>query len=571
VRCVSACRCRLQLLNLLAAVHHQLHKHNLAALYLSTALNQHQEAQQQQQPKLPSSSKQEQQRKQQGKRQPKKQQQQQQGKAGAAEPAAGAAGGKEGAVGVSRQNHWLVQDNSDALYYNLGLQHLALQDWQAAMECFEAASCKFFTLPQLWLRWGEACIGLSHQQQQQLSSQQEVAAAVAAAAPAKGKLGAAKGGKGAPAGKKQQQQQQASSPQQLLQQAAAHLSTGLVILQEQQAAAAKQLEAATAAAAAALAAGEPSVQLTGHPWTASIPGAAAAAAAGPPADRHDTAGASSSSAAPASTSSPSSRPAAVEGGAAGPNTPTAAVGPSAAGPGMPLLSSWAAEAALLAPELAAVKQSLLANQAYVHLALNQPDEALAAALELVACSSMSPQQHYLGSTYAAEALCLLGRVHDAGLQLRNHMDMFPHGSSTMAGAVPAAAAATAAASTGGPAGIASSSSAAAGAAGAPDAGTTIAAAGSIKSYDGSCVSCARDACGHSGQWGSPEDQGGLGPQARAAALQNMAAVLLLQGDLHESQRHAVMAASLAAAAGQQDAASASGLLPSGGQGRGASF
>lgn len=562
------CRCRLQLLNLLAAVHHQLDKHHLAALYLTTALDLHSEVQQQQQqqqnPQAPAASKpQEPQQRKQGKW-PKKLWQQK-GSSGRSSEG----GGPQGVV--PRQSHWLLQDMSDALSYNLGLQQLALHDWQAARECFEAAASKYFTLPQLWLRWAEACIGLYHQQQQQqlVSGQQEAdgPGSSGRGAPSTGK-GAAKHGKGQQQaqGKKQQQpqpqqqqQQQDCNPEQLLEQAAAHISTGLVLLQEQQAAAAKQLEAATAAA---IAAGNPPPELAGQPlW----PTSSAAAAVGAGDGEAAAAGAVSSSAATLGPSSAAA--AAADSTGAGPSTTTAA----AAGMGGTVLGSWPAEAALLAPELAAVKQSLLANRAYVALVQGQPAEALSAAQELLACSSMSPAQHYLGSSYAAEALCHLGRVEEARQLLQAHMQLFMPNSSGSAVSLPGLPAdhqhqQQLGLSLAGPAGTAaggvpdSSSSASAlavlagtapgphmhvgvggGVAGGPAAQLAHTAAGSTKSFDGSCISCSRGACGASGASASGP---GLGPREQALLLHNMSTVLVLQGDYQEGTRHAALAADL---------------------------
>lgn len=574
-------RCRLQLLNLLAAVHHQLDKHHLAALYLTTALDLHSEAQQQQKLQAPAASKPQEppQQTKQAKWNPKKLWQQK---------GRDAEGGGPQAV-VSRQSHALLQDMSDALSYNLGLQQLALQDWQAAMECFEAASSKYFTLPQLWLRWAEACIGLYHQQQQKQQQQGLVAGQQEAdgsgssggGAPSTGQ-GAAKQGKGQQQGqgkkqqqpqqqpqKQEQQQQQDCNPEQLLEQAAAHISTGLLLLQEQQAAAAKQLEAATAAAAAAIAAGEPPPELVGQPlWpTASSSSSAAAGArdGGTAAGGAVLPGAASNS---AETAGPSSSSGAAVADSAGASTPTVAAA-AAAGLGGAVLSSWPAEASLLAPELAAVRQSLLANRAYVALLQGQLAEALSAAQELLACSCMSPAQHYLGSSYAAEALCHMGRVEDAQQLLQAHMQLFMPNSSSSAVSLSGLPTdhqhqqqAQLGLSLAGPAGTAaggvpeSSSSASAlgvaaagmhgavgGVAGAPGAIAQLAhtTAGSTKSFDGSCISCPRGACGASGTSAAGP---GLGPREQALLLHNMSTVLVLQGDYQEGSRHAALAAEL---------------------------
>lgn len=234
----------------------------------------------------------------------------------------------------------------------------------------------------------------------------------------------------------------------------------------------------------------------------------------------------------------------------------------------------------MAPELAALKQALLTNKAYVALALNQPAEALSAAQELVACSSMSPHQHYLGTSYAAEALVMLGRVEEAKQQLRAHAELFMN-SSSAAGlpGVPAGLqhqglvqqqglgmAGPSGFSAGEADGIGSlfGTAAAAGASGpglqnsamgnVPGPGlATHPTAGSTKSFDGSCISCSRGVCaGHGGQAGVSGPAAGLGPEQHASVLHNMGVLLMMQGDHHEGHRHAAMAASLQVAAGQQD-------------------
>jgi CCR4-NOT transcription complex subunit 10 len=405
-------RSRLQLLNLVAALHHQLGKHNVAALYLATALAQHQQVQEQQQQH--------------------------------ASPQQAPDGSN-----AAQQTRWLLPDASDALSFNLGLQQLALHDWQAALHYFEAASGKYFTQPQLWLRLAEACLGLYRTQQQQQQHQQQQQ----------------------PGSRDDQRQQECAF---LLQQAAAHLDTGLTLLQGQQEAASKQLEAAAAATAAAIAAGESPPLLDGPPWLAAAAAAAAAAAhsggvlgqPGTPvglsvADTGDTAGSSSAAAAAAA-----------------------------------LLSSLP-PGETLEPRMAAVKQSLLANQAFAALELEQPQQALAAAQALLGCSSMSPHLHYLGSSYAAEALCLLERPQEAAHVLQDHLSLFSGHEAAASGGDERLAA----------------------------------AAASIKSDDdGSCKSCSRGTCMHSScaaGHGYSHHGHSLQPGAHAAMLHNLSAVMQL--------------------------------------------
>jgi hypothetical protein len=210
--------------------------------------------------------------------------------------------------------------------------------------------------------------------------------------------------------------------------------------------------------------------------------------------------------------------------------------------GVPVLAPWPVDAALLAPELVAVKQTLLSNKAYLHLLMNQSGEALLAAQELLACSSMSAQQHYAGSCYAAEALCLMGRPAEAQQQLQAHIHMFmqQQGSSRAIGC-PGGTVATQQGHGFGATSDAFGAPAAAVAASASGA----AAAGSTKSQDDSCVSCSKGVCGHSGSAAASVGAAGVKPQDQAALLHNLGAVFMLQGDVAEGYRHGAMAAALA--------------------------
>jgi len=85
---------------------------------------------------------------------------------------------------------------------------------------------------------------------------------------------------------------------------------------------------------------------------------------------------------------------------------------------------WDGGGGVLSSDVSGTKQALLSNMAYVQLLLGHPDQALSAAQALLACSSVHPEQHYLASCYAAEALCLLGRVEEAVEQLQSHQALF---------------------------------------------------------------------------------------------------------------------------------------------------
>jgi hypothetical protein len=189
-----------------------------------------------------------------------------------------------------------------------------------------------------------------------------------------------------------------------------------------------------------------------------------------------------------------------------------------------------------------VKQSLLSNKAFVALLQGQPTAALSAAQELLACSSMSPQQHYLGTSYAAEALCLLGRGGEARQVMQTHMELFMLNSTAVGlPAAPMNQPQQQGCAAPNP-GSSSRTAAIAGAGGAaPHVHTTP---GSTTSFDGSCVSCSRGVCGLSGGLGVSGSGAGVGPKATADLLHNVGAVLMLQGDYQEAHRHAAIAAAV---------------------------
>jgi hypothetical protein len=540
----------------LAAIHHQLGKHHVAAMYLTTALAQQQAATCKQQG-LPnssstSSSSQDADKRQQGsgkQRQASGKQQGGKGNKAKAQPAAADPQQQQQDALEPRGSRWLLPEDSSALQYNLGLQQLALLNWQGAVECFEAASCSLYMQPLLWLRLAEATISLYHEQQeQQQELMQQAQQNVAQQQQQQQRPVLIQVGRQQHSKQQKQQQHRAGSSDAaakpgaaLLQQAAEQLSTGLALLRQQQAEAAQQAEEAaaamTAAAAAAAAAGGLSLaEQQGSAWLgaashSSLFGQADAVGGG-----SDFIGCSSSSTPKASPFGAAAAPS-VAACLSGVSDSTGAA-TAAAGSISPL------DACLMSPHTPALQQALLANQAYVHLLLQQPLPALEAAKALLACSSMSPQQHYLGSCYAAEALCFLGRTDDAAEQLQGHMALYMSSS-------PAAAAATAGA--GGFAEHGSSSSVTADAlsnvvAAAAMSGVALVPASSIMSDDdGSCAGCK----------GSGPCSVVLGPshssagsssivqqrERQAAVLCNMSSVLAAQGgDLQESRRYAALAA-----------------------------
>jgi hypothetical protein len=410
--------------------------------------------------------------------------------------------------------------------------------------------------PLLWLRLAEATVSLYHEQQENQQEQLHSAQQQSPQQQQQQRPVLIQVGQQQQQSKQQRQQQKTNSSDAanqpgvaLLQQAAEQLSTGLALLRQQQAEAAKQAEEAaaamTAAAAAATAAGGLSLaEQQGRAWLSAASNSSLFAQIDAPGGSSDLARCSSSStpnaspfgaAAAASTATAQLQPSSID------STGAAAMVTAAAAAG----SITPLDACMLSPGTPAVQQALLANQAYVHLLLQQPLPALEAAKALLACSSMSPQQHYLGSCYAAEALCLLGRTEDAAEQLQGHMALYMSSG-------PAAAAAAAAG--GGVADHGSSSSSMAAdalsnaVAAAAMSGFALVPANSIMSDDdGSCAGCKGSGpcsvvlgTGHSAAGSSTLAQQ---RERQAAVLCNMSSVLAAQGgDLQESRRYAALAA-----------------------------
>lgn len=361
------------------------------------------------------------------------------------------------------------------------------------------AACSYFNQPLYWLRMAEASSGLFQQLQRQLDQQRRrdapaaasshpllagvivagqqrrlllpeghapsaVAAAAAAAAEEAADGAGGGGGEGLPS-------------IQLLHSALDYLGTAAALLQELKAAAAQESEGAAAEAAAAAA--------------AAADAAAVAAVRG---------GGGGSPGANASDS-----PFRREGFGAGAAASLAAAG--AAAQQQVRLSDVPAEDAL-----ERAQQAVLANQSHVHLLLEDPVPALAAAKQLLACSNLSQAQQFLGSCYAAEALSMLGRPQEASEQLSSYMALY-----MAAGDEPS--------STGGgtlntvpPATTAASAVAAAAAAAAPPRSTKSddEPGGRPESYTlGNAADIARL----------------TGPAARAAVHANLAAVAALQRDI----------------------------------------
>jgi len=277
----------------------------------------------------------------------------------------------------------------------------------------------------------------------------------------------------------------------LLQQAAVQVYTGLALLQEHQAEAAKQTETALAVAAQ-----------NGAP-------AAAAAAAGVP---WSPAADQNASWLPGAASPAGTGPCDQQPGSSSPGqTAATAAGHTHQVQQQQLLQGHITESCssiVWQHDVSALKQSLLANAAYIELLMSNPDQALAAAQALLACSGMSPQQHYLGSCYAAEALYLLGRVDEAAEQLQTHMALFVSASSTAGGATAALASTVAAATDG---------------------------VSTVSDDDGSCSGSRGTRGKHPGP-GSP-----LGLRQQAAVLSNMSVLLATQRDWQSSQQHAASA------------------------------
>lgn len=403
-----------------------------------------------------------------------------------------------------------------AVMYNLGLQHLMLHNYQVALSCFDFASSQYYMQPLLWLRMAESCIGLYHERMQVVARQnnhQSVGSLGHGSSSSSSSSGclaeACIGQEGysrmwlLPGGSSKAHVQAATLQQSgsyvqvstltdttldteagasntaaktesgmhkqqhdkglfesVLEQALQHLSACLALLQDLKAEAAKESEDATAAMAVAATAGvtsshgvDPALHANGH----------------------------------------------------GMSVPLSMLG----GNGAVLISSSSGSGSMSCirvcdgpsvAELEPVQQAALANAAYVHLVREDAVPALSAAQALLACSSLSPQQHFLGSCYAAEAFCMLGKPAVAAEQLHSHMILYmdADGSSLSP---------TADATAGGT--------------------STAGAPTSIKSDDdGSSRECY--------SLGNAADLALLtGPAARACLMVNLASVFALQGDLEQ--------------------------------------
>jgi tetratricopeptide (TPR) repeat protein len=266
-----------------------------------------------------------------------------------------------------------------------------------------------------------------------------------------------------------------------------HLNVAYALLQDLQAESAKEAEAAAALAAEAAAAM--------HCGLGMLPPGAAAGGAS-----LDLQAGDSSSSGPQNRNSSS-------GGSSQSITSATVQYPTGGSGSSTAAASAAAAAARVASELAGaaewlpVQHAILSNLAYVHLLRQDPLPALHAARSLLACSELNPEQYFLGNSYAAEALCMLGRPVEAHEQLQSHMGLFAEGGDTSS------------------------------------IGNTIlgsTAASSAKSDDGSaatgeglsgCVAAAAGAAGMA--W--------TGSTARAALLVNMGTVHAVQGDLDAAE------------------------------------
>ena len=503
----------MQVLNALAVTHHQLGKHQTAAIYLQSALEAAQarpacscgsSSSQQRGDDGPSSNSSSNGKTGKGGKNAKGNKAGGKGKGGtkgvgqaAAAAAAAGGGGQQGTS--SSSSTWpgeppgsLAADHRHALLYNLGLQHLMLRNWAAALNCFEGAGQRYYMQPMLWVRLAEANVGLYHQhtqaaqqqqqpgqlpwqdkqqqqqqqqgmgqqqgqrkgqrqQHQQQQQQYDVAyqeqqlrgclvqllhqetwdvrqvlplvvaashaisgpaavagAAVAGGAQVSGELpaagaGAAAAAAAAAAGIVKLE----AAAAKCLDDALLQLNVALALLQDMQAEAAKEAEEAAALAAAAA--------------------AAVASGAG-----HEAVAAAAAKAGAAHSAMMNGHPVGLQHlhhqqqqqlqGAAGhglqqPQNHQRQHGEVGGMQGgirpIPDL--------LAAAEWAPVQQTILSNLAYVHLALQDPLPALHAAQALLACNNVSAEQHFLGSSYAAEALCMLGTSGEAAEQLHSHM------------------------------------------------------------------------------------------------------------------------------------------------------
>jgi hypothetical protein len=499
---------RLALLNNLGVLHHQFGKHQLAAVYLARALSEA-GARRHGAPAPPPAGG---------------------GSSSSGGDKGSSSGGKGGGSGGGFTGLWA--DHSHAAQYNLGLQHLMLRNWGAALTCFDAAGQRFYMQPLLWLRMAEANVGLhcegqrearQREEQQSEAQQQEegsaghpLLAGVAGVGPRRRLLlpaghvlpaGAGPAGEADGGGERLWHEGPLGAA--LLQ-----LQTALALLQECKAEAAKEAEEAAAAAAAlAAAGGAPNGRRSGGD-------------ASPPARRSSGAEAGGGGGGGGGTD------AALQprgsGGDASPSGGGAASGSGATG-------ARRLSDCLPPEELEAIGQAVWSNLAYVHLLRDDAVPALAAAQQLLACSGLSAQQHYLGSCYAAEAHCMLGRPADAAEQLRAHLALFHD--------------------------------AAAGASALQQQGTAVSAAEapstSIKSDD--------DGAGGPREvypLGNAPDAAALsGQAARAGALVNLAAAAALQGEMPEARRLGERALTAAAAAAACPGGGGGG--PGGGPGGGA--
>ncbi len=510
---------RVALLNNLGVLHHQFGKHQTAAIYLSRALTESNLR-----------------------------------KPGAAAPAAdpvaaapsgsgsgskqGDGGAKEGEVrGGKFTGLWA--DHSHALHYNLGLQHLMLGNWEAALSCFDSAGQRFYMSPLLWLRMAEANVGwhcqLAARRREEGQRQSQGAEGTASHPLLEGVAGSGArrqlllpaghilGGSSGDGGRREAVAAAvaAEGSDDLwfdgpLGAAVVQLQTALALLQELKAEAAKGAEEAAAAAAAAATAA-----LTGH------------AAASPRNGRSSSGGGANGDGdgSPRGGGWPGGS-GGSGGGGAGDDGPrggggSSSGGDSGGGGGGSSGDRRMVSDSLPPEELEAIGQTIWSNLAYVHLLRDDPALALVAAQQLLACGGLGAERHYLGSCYAAEALCMLGRPVEAGEQLRAHLALFHGGGGAAAGG-------------GGrePAGTASLEGLAASQQSDDDEGPAVAAAAEQYSLGNAAAAAAL-----------------TGPAARAATLTNLAAVAAMGGELPEAQRLALQALAVAGGSGSSGSSS----------------
>ena len=341
-----------------------------------------------------------------------------------------------------------AKDRAPSLQYNLGLQLLLVEQPEHAFACFQEASLLYYNKPRLWLRMAECCISAHVRkvaESEKAGSKSDVVRAVVGEGRARRVVlptGGAAGGdrirgtKTAPRVEGIPQVDTMShhphpSPREdpgVLPGAAAAPRFGSMSLEH----AAKCLRNC--------------LYLLDHAGS----GAAAAAAA-----------AAASSTAPATTSTGGAKAGGL--GGAGDGASSSSGGGGGRGSGSDAASAGGGDGGdgpgseeAKRPDPTTVKQAALVSLAYVSLCLDDPLSSLSAATDLLHVREVTPGNRYLAHTYAAEALCMLNRPHQAEKHLspslvseENNPDERQAGRGGAAAAATAKAAAEVAAAGGG--------------------------------------------------------------------------------------------------------------------------